>query len=201
MGASAPYSNELDGKTSAQGEANTEAIHESEGPVHNSDTTLYPNGSTGEVGHNGDPFANGKGSTAEAQNGVIAEGSFEDEGIAGFDGLDDTSDVPFPEVEDDFADGLGDDEDEYYLDLDDEDGLEDEPLFEQRLNDFGKHPAYRKTPFTLPANKEVAPNGARDWNDESAEGEEPFGKQIGSSAPFEKAVQKITNSIMESLGF
>lgn len=77
---------------------------------------------------------------------------------------------------------------------------EDE-LYEGELHDFGKHPAYRKKPMTLPANKEVAPNGARDWNDESAEGEEPFGKQIGSSAPFEKAVQKITNSIMESLGF
>ena len=224
IGSSAPYSDELDGKTSNQGEAPAEPIHEAEGPVHNSDTTLYPNGSTGDVAHDGDPFKEGKGSKAEANNGVIAESEFEDE-YAGFDGLDD-EEVPFPEVEG---------EDEYEIDLDDEmlnremedgtsyddamknidlahetadndmddDGMfdDEEELYESELHDFGKHPAYRKTPFSLPANKEVAPNGARDWNDESAEGEEPFGKQIGSSAPFEKAVQKITNSIMESLGF
>lgn len=50
-----------------------------------------------------------------------------------------------------------------------------------RLNVFGKHPGYRKKPMTHPDNVEVAPNGARDWNDDSAKGEEPFGKQIGSS--------------------
>ena len=225
IGSSAPFNDELDGKTSNQGEAPAEPIHEAEGPVHNSDTTLYPNGSTGDVAHDGDPFKEGEGSKAEADNGVITEGEFGDE-FAGFDGLDDEDNVPFPEVED---------EDEYEIELSDE-GLDepsdddlvpvpdDEPvndwsvndsfddesyydpneedwLYEGELHDFGKHPAYRKKPMTLPANKEVAPNGARDWNDESAEGEEPFGKQIGSSAPFEKAVQKITNSIMESLGF
>lgn len=217
IGSSAPFSDEVDGTTSNQGESPAQSIHEAEGPVHNSDTTLYPNGSTGDVAHDGDPFKCGKGSSDEADNGVIAEG-FDDE-YAGFDGLDDDDDVPFPEVE----------EDEYELDLDDalldremedgtsyddaldnmtnarqaaEDDMEDyDFLSENELHDFGKHPAYRKKPMTLPANKEVAPNGARDWNDESAEGEEPFGKQIGSSAPFEKAVQKITNSIMESLGF
>ena len=236
IGSSAPFCNELDDKTSNQGEAPAEPIHEAEGPVHNSDTTLYPNGSTGDVAHDGDPFKEGEGSKAEADNGVITEGEFSDE-FAGFDGLDDNDDVPFPEVED---------EDEYEIDLDDsplengtslgdiliyremEDGTpqsdaldnieyarqtanddmlsdgfvdDEDELYEGELHDFGKHPAFRKKPMTLPANKEVAPNGARDWNDESAEGEEPFGKQIGSSAPFEKAVQKITNSIMESLGF
>lgn len=214
IGSSAPYGDELDGKTSNQGEAPTEPIHEAEGPVHNSDTTLYPNGSTGDVAHDGDPFKEGEGTSAEAKNGVIAEGEFDDEDIAGFEGLDDDDDeVPFPEVEDYEADDIindaysdiRDNSDDYNkLGMDefgDEDEFLDASLFEQELHDFGKHPAYRKTPMTLPANKEVAPNGARDWNDESAEGEEPFGKQIGSSAPFEKAVQKITNSIMESLGF
>ena len=225
IGSSAPFNDELDGKTSNQGEAPAEPIHEAEGPVHNSDTTLYPNGSTGDVAHDGDPFKEGEGSNAEADNGVIAEGEFDDE-FAGFEGLDDEDDVPFPEVEG---------EDEYEIDLDDalidremEDGTsyddaidnierahqtadddmvsdgfvdDEDELYEGEIHDFGKHPAFRKKPMTLPANKEVAPNGARDWNDESAEGEEPFGKQIGSSAPFEKAVQKITNSIMESLGF
>lgn len=225
IGSSAPFDDEVCCKASNQCKDSSESICEAEGPVHNSDTTLYPNGSTGGIAHNGDPFKNSKGSKAEADNGVIAEGEFSDE-FAGFDGLDDDDDVPFPEVED---------EDEYEIVLDDalidgemengtsyddainnikyarqvadddmvSDGFvdNDDELYEGELHDFGKHPAYRKEPMTLPVNKEVAPNGARDWNDESAEGEEPFGKRIGSSAPFEKAVQKITNSIMESLGF
>ena len=193
IGSSAPYDTELDGKTSNQGEAPTEHIHEGEEAVYNSNK-LYPNGGTGEVGSNGDPFKEKEGTSAEAENGVIAESDFDDEDIAGFDGYDE-EELPFPEVEDD--------DDEYELEFDDDTipYEEDADLYEAKLNDFGKHPAYRKQPMTLPPNKEVAPNGARDWNDESAEGEEEYGKQIGSSAPFEKAVQRITNSIMESLGF
>lgn len=200
IGSSAPFDDKVCCKTSNQCEDSSEAVCEAEGPVHNSDTTLYPNGSTGDVAHDGDPFKEGKDTKAEADNGVIAEGEFDDE-IAGFDGLDDNNDdVPFPEVED---------EDEYEIDLDsdnddaDIEGLFDneEELYENELHDFGKHPAYRKAPFSLPANKEVAPNGARDWNDDSVEGELPYGKKIGSSAPYEKVVQVITDSIMESLGF
>lgn len=208
IGSSAPFADELDGKTSNQGEADTEPIREAEGPVHNSDTTLYPNGGTSEPAHDGDPFKKGEGSKDEAQNGVIAESDFDDEDIAGFEGYDDDEDVPFPEVEgDEYELELDDDndaKDAAYADMEDDgfiDDYDDEGLYEDTLHDFGKHPAYHVTPMTLPPNKEVAPNGARDWNDESVEGEEPFGKKIGSSAPFEKAVQKITNSIMESLGF
>jgi hypothetical protein len=213
IGSSAPFSDELDCKTSNQC-ADTEPIHEAEGPVHNSDTTLYPNGSTGEPAHDGDPFIVSKDSNKEAKNGVIAESDFDDEDIAGFEGFDDEEDVPFPEVEGDEYELELDDDDEgkesAYDDMeadglfDDDDYEEDyhsDPMYEATLHDFGKHPAYRKAPMTLPPNKEVAPNDARDWNDESAEGEEPFGTKIGSSAPFEKAVQRITNSIMESLGF
>ena len=212
IGSSAPFDDDVCCKTSNQCKDSSETVCEAEGPVHNSDTTLYPNGSTGDVAHNGDPFKEGKGSKAEANNGVIAESEFDDDDddeIAGFDGLDDEyDDVPFPEVED---------EDEYEIELDsdnddaystayddiDSEGMfdDDEELYENELHDFGKHPAYRKSPFTLPANREVAPNGARDWNDDSVEGELPYGKKIGSSAPYEKAVQVITDSIMESLGF
>ena len=212
IGSSAPFDDDVCCKTSNQCKDSSESICEAEGPVHNSDTTLYPNGSTGDVEHNGDPFKNGKDSKDEADNGVIAESEFDDDEIAGFEGLDDEydDDVPFPEVED---------EDEYEIELDsdnddtqptaydndtDIEGLfddDEEELYENELHDFGKHPAYRKTPFTLPANREVAPNGARDWNDDSVEGELPYGKKIGSSAPYEKAVQVLTDSIMESLGF
>ena len=65
-----------------------------------------------------------------------------------------------------------------------------------KLNVFGKHPGYRKKPMTHPDNTEVAPNGARDWNDDSAKGEEPFGKQIGSSAPYtDKVVNILTDMV------
>jgi len=70
---------------------------------------------------------------------------------------------------------------------------------EDKLNDFGKHPAYRKTPMTTPPNKEVAINGAREWDDESAQGEEPFGKQIGDSAPYDEIVDTMTESILASI--
>ena len=231
IGSSAPFDDDVCCKTSNQCKDSSETVCEAEGPVHNSDTTLYPNGSTGDVAHNGDPFKEGKGSKAEANNGVIAESEFDnDDEIAGFDGLDDEyDDVPFPEVEgedeyeielsdegldepsdDDLvhADGPVNDwpvndsfDDEYDDDESYYDPNEEDWLYEGELHDFGKHPAYRKAPFSLPANREVAPNGARDWNDDSVEGELPYGKKIGSSAPYEKVVQVITDSIMESLGF
>ena len=67
------------------------------------------------------------------------------------------------------------------------------------LHNFGDHPGYRKKPMTTPANTEVAPNGARDWNDESAKGEEPFVKQIGSSAPYTDLVDTITKEVLKHL--
>lgn len=67
------------------------------------------------------------------------------------------------------------------------------------LHNFGDHPGYRKKPMTTPANTEVAPNGARDWNDESTKGEEPFGKQIGSSAPYTDLVDTITKEVLKHL--
>lgn len=67
------------------------------------------------------------------------------------------------------------------------------------LDDFGKHPAYQKTVMTLPPNKEVAPNGAKDWNDKSVNGEKPYGLKVGSLAPFDEIVQVITDSVMKKL--
>ena len=205
IGSSAPFDDETDGNS----------IHEAEGPVFNSDSTLYNNAGTGTVAHDGDPFKEGQGSDAEADNGVIAENDFNDEDIAGFDGLDDEDDqneeddffdddydVPFPEAEDVVELELDGDDDYVNDDYVNDDFFKDDvDLHESEFHDFGKHPAYRKVPMTTPPNKEVAINGAHEWDDESAQGEEPFGKKIGSSAPFEKAVQTITNSIMESLGF
>ena len=68
-----------------------------------------------------------------------------------------------------------------------------------RLDAWGKHPRYQKPAFQTPANKEVSPNGAEDWNDDSAKGEQPYGKKIGDGAPFEKLVDLITDNIKKQI--
>lgn len=69
-----------------------------------------------------------------------------------------------------------------------------------KLNVFGKHPGYRKKPMTTPDNIEVAPNGARDWNDDSTKSQEPFGKKIGSSAPYtDSAVNILTDMVFKHI--
>ena len=68
------------------------------------------------------------------------------------------------------------------------------------LNVFGKHPGYRKKPMTTPANKEVVKtNGDKDWNDDSAKSEKPFGSKIGSSAPFDQVVNVLTDAVMKTI--
>ena len=64
---------------------------------------------------------------------------------------------------------------------------------EEKLNDFGKHPGYRKKPMTLPATG----SDEGDWNDESVYSEQPFGQKIGSGAPYEKVVNAVTDVVME----
>ncbi len=67
------------------------------------------------------------------------------------------------------------------------------------LDDFGKHPAYQKKVMSLPPNADASKWG-RDWNDNSTKGEKPYGVQIGSSAPFDDTVDKITDAIVTELG-
>ena len=68
-----------------------------------------------------------------------------------------------------------------------------------KLNDFGKHPGYRKKPMNLPKTGSDKEKGMKDWNDESVYSEQPFGSKIGDSAPYDQLVKKITDSVMESL--
>lgn len=68
---------------------------------------------------------------------------------------------------------------------------------ENRLNDFGKHPAYRKHPMQLPRTGEDQNSHGCDWNDNSVYSEQPYGEKIGSGAPFEIDPQSIENSIAE----
>lgn len=71
---------------------------------------------------------------------------------------------------------------------------------EEKLDVFGKHPAYQKVPFETPANTEIDKWG-RDWNDDSTKGEKPFGTQIGHSGdPFsEKVVDMLTDAVLSRL--
>lgn len=68
-----------------------------------------------------------------------------------------------------------------------------------KLNDFGKHPGYRKKPMSLPTTGSDNENGMKDWNDESVYSEQPFGSKIGDSAPFDKIVKTVTDSVMEAI--
>lgn len=215
IGSSAPFTDEV-GCESNQCEADTEAIHE-DTVAHTAENQNTPAPHNGEVGDTA-PF-----------DDKVNEDIVDVDDVAG---MDTDEEVPFPEVEDggsylgfekdynDFEDnGEGEDFDDFAFDddatetamsdMDDEFDFSDEFVEskqhmtnEDELHDFGKHPAYRKVPMTLPPNKEVAPNGARDWNDKSVEGEQPFGSKIGSGAPFdEKILDMLTDNIMQRMGF
>jgi hypothetical protein len=68
-----------------------------------------------------------------------------------------------------------------------------------KLNVFGKHPGYRKKPMNLPPTGSDDFQGNKDWNDESVRSEEPFGSKIGDSAPFDKVVAKISESVLNTI--
>ena len=71
-----------------------------------------------------------------------------------------------------------------------------------KLDAWGKHPRYQQPAFETPANKEVlAGTAEKDWNDDSAKGEQPYGKKIGSGAPFDKEVKlnMLTDMVMANI--
>lgn len=70
---------------------------------------------------------------------------------------------------------------------------------EDKLNDFGKHPGYRKKPMTLPATGEDQNAHGKDINDASAHSEEPFGQKKGNGDPFTILVDAITKDVMSQL--
>ena len=67
-----------------------------------------------------------------------------------------------------------------------------------KLNDFGKHPAYQKRVMTLPNSNMQEFPGYYDMNDDSVRNENPYGEKIGDSAPFEIAPETIDNAISEA---
>lgn len=69
-----------------------------------------------------------------------------------------------------------------------------------KLDVWGKHPRYRKEPMSTPANKDVKAGTAdKDWCDASVKGNQAYGQKIGSSAPFEKEVEILTEKVFETI--
>ena len=131
---------------------------------------------------------------------------FDEEGAEEFDGeeMPEEGEGEIEETFDPEVDANYDDEVEPDFGLDESrkaqlepiiEGLTKRYLKEEKLNDFGKHPGYRKKPMSLP----VTGNDEGDWNDESVYSEQPFGEKIGDSAPYDKVVNTITDKVMEAL--
>lgn len=160
----------------------------------------------------------------ELVNQLMGDDDFEDEEpeyeleVDDEDDFEDESDEDFDLYDEDELEV--DDEDDEEFDLDDEDDFEGEDDFEDmqesrkivnsivesvlkeegtKLNVFGKHPGYRKKVMSLPQTGSDNDGSTRDWNDDSVYSEQPFGEKIGSSAPFEKAINSTVDSIVESL--
>lgn len=227
IGSSAPFTDEL-GKESNQTEAPTEPIHEGESVVydHPNDQNI-PESCTSEAGDSApfDKKVNEEMVSAEDAAGMPDESEdfsdypFPDVAARDNDDYATNDDDEYEiELDDDYIDK--DSLSQYGKDgmkglenwQDDWDKFDDDDYFpyeskdikgkkvnEVKLNDFGNHPAYRKIPMTTPPNKEVAINGAKEWDDESAQGEEPFGQQIGDSAPYDDVIETMTESILASI--
>ena len=67
-----------------------------------------------------------------------------------------------------------------------------------KLDDFGKHPAYQKVVMTLPPKDMQEFPGNYDMNDDSVRNDNPYGEKIGDGAPFDIDPESIDNAIAEA---
>ena len=67
------------------------------------------------------------------------------------------------------------------------------------LDEFGKHPCFRKQPMTTPTKNHQEFDGYYDMNDESAKNDTPYATNIGSGAPFDLDENSIAESIRRNL--
>ena len=74
------------------------------------------------------------------------------------------------------------------------------PVNEDKLDVFGKHPAYQKQPMTTPPNSEPSKFG-KEWDDDSVKGEKPYGTEIlhGGDPYTEKVIDMLTDSVVDRL--
>ena len=68
-----------------------------------------------------------------------------------------------------------------------------------KLDDFGKHPAYQKKVMELPPKDLQEFPGYYDMNDETVKNDSPYGEKIGDGAPFDIDPKAIDNAIAESI--
>ena len=68
-----------------------------------------------------------------------------------------------------------------------------------KLNDFGKHPAWQKKVMELPPKDMQEFPDYYDMNDDSVKNDTPYGENIGDGAPFEIDTETIDNAIAESI--
>ena len=144
----------------------------------------------------------------ELVNQLMGDEDFEDEEpeyeleVDDDDDFDDESDEEFDlDDEDDFDEDYEDDFEDMHESRKIVNSIVESVLKEEgtKLNVFGKHPGYRKKVMSLPKTGSDNDGSTRDWNDDSVYSEQPFGEKIGSSAPFEKAINSTVDSIVESL--
>ena len=219
IGSSAPYTDQVDDNQSNQGESDAEPIHEEANVVHNTDNQNSPTPGTNEIGDRA-PFTDKVNEEVVDVNDVAGMGD-----DVPFPEVEGDSNGSYLDFEQDYNDWLDSQEPEpITLDndnpIDGGDNYEEEldpalmdigevpyeginrivkQVTEAVLNDFGKHPAYQKKPMTTPPNTEIDKFG-KDWNDDSAKGDKPFGTQIGSSAPFtDEVIEQLTDSIMKRI--
>ena len=67
-----------------------------------------------------------------------------------------------------------------------------------KLDDFGKHPAYQKVVMDLPPKDMKEFPGNYDMNDDSVRNDNPYGEKIGDGAPFDIDPESIDNAIAEA---
>lgn len=67
-----------------------------------------------------------------------------------------------------------------------------------KLDDFGKHPAYQKIVMDLPPKDLKEFPGNYDMNDDSVKNDTPYGEKIGDGAPFDIDPEAIDNAIAEA---
>ena len=67
-----------------------------------------------------------------------------------------------------------------------------------KLDDFGKHPAYQKVVMSLPPKDMQEFPDYYDMNDDSVRNDMPYGERIGDGAPFDVDPEDIDNAIAEA---